>query len=58
MSMNYVSDPFQGNNRYPALRADAETYFPFVHVRRHWFLTVVAAIGCSRDRCVIYSRIS
>ena len=33
--MNYVSDPLQGNNRYPTLRAGAETYFPFVHVRRH-----------------------
>ena len=32
MSMNYVSDPLQGNNRYPTLRAGAETYFPFVHV--------------------------
>ena len=53
--MNYVSDPLQVSSRYPALRAGDETYFPFVHVRRHRFLTVVAAIGCSRDRCVIYS---
>ena len=27
--MNYVSDRLQGNNRYPALRAGAETYSAF-----------------------------